>query len=307
MTTTRVWEVYEQVFQKLQALGQFPYPAIYEKLFYSIINESADEELTKILGESLSLCDKVENTTNYLEIVQMLLSSFTESHSDIARIASIQQGHLERSTPKNSECIVMVENLTLLGEELSLELKKADEKIKMVNHELEVAIKEATVDPLTQAFNRKALNEDLNSIIAAGDDKALNLILLMLDVDNFKGVNDCYGHITGDKVLQYLVKLIKTVVRTTDKIYRFGGEEFLIVLNRCQIDTALAISEKVRSAIAHNKLISNGETIQLTVSIGVAVHQVGDTLDVMVECADKALYKAKGCGKNKVVLCDRMN
>jgi diguanylate cyclase len=300
--TTCVWEIHQEIIQKLQTLGTPPYPAVYEKLFHSIVNESADKELLKILGNNLSLCEKVENTVNYLEIIQMALSSFTESNSEIVRIASIQQGHLEQSVPKSSECIVMVENLTLLGEELSIELKKADEKIKMVNHKLETAIKEATVDSLTQALNRKALYEDLNPVIEAGEDKQINLMILMLDIDNFKGINDCYGHITGDKVLQYLVKLMKTVVRTTDKVYRFGGEEFLIVLNRCQIDTALTIAEKIRSNIARSKLIANTDTIQLTVSIGVASHQQGDTLESIVERADEALYDAKGHGKNKVIL-----
>ncbi|MDH4226912.1 MAG: diguanylate cyclase [Deltaproteobacteria bacterium] len=129
-----------------------------------------------------------------------------------------------------------------------------------------------------------------------------NLSLLMIDIDNFKGINDRYGHLVGDKVLSGMSELIKKCVRKSDLVARYGGEEFSVILPQTPLDGALTEADKIRASIAEH---SYGGVIneKVTVSIGVAAlpHKtIVEPVD-LVNIADRALYRAKGSGKNRVL------
>ncbi len=126
----------------------------------------------------------------------------------------------------------------------------------------------------------------------------------MIDADDFKILNDQHGHLAGDKVLYFLAQSIKSVIRAGDKVYRYGGEEFSVILNRCDQEQAFAVAEKIRTKIEQSHLIYSGNTIKLTVSIGATLHHEGDTYDEFVGRADDGLYRAKNEGKNTTILID---
>ena len=127
-----------------------------------------------------------------------------------------------------------------------------------------------------------------------------SLSVLMFDIDDFKKVNDTYGHECGDIVLQQVASIIKTSVRSTDLAARYGGEEFVVILSDADISGASVIAERVRSRVENMDVIHNGQSIKVTISIGVAEYIHGnENAKELVNRSDIALYASKRSGKNK--------
>ena len=160
----------------------------------------------------------------------------------------------------------------------------------------------ARLDPLTGVGNRLAINEALARLLQQTGDSRADLGVLMIDADHFKGVNDRFGHAGGDVVLQALVSNIRGCLRQSDVIGRIGGEEFVLLLPQTSLGAAMALGERVRRTLEASPLAIDGEAVQLTVSVGVAV--AGPTVRdgaKLLQCADRALYAAKRAGRNRVM------
>ncbi len=125
---------------------------------------------------------------------------------------------------------------------------------------------------------------------------------MMLDLDHFKRINDSFGHANGDMVLIEFYRTCQQLVRESDTITRYGGEEFLVLLPETQLHQAVDLAERIREAVAEIELEANGGIIRLTVSIGVVEWDAErfKTIEDMLECADEALYNAKNNGRNQV-------
>lgn len=158
----------------------------------------------------------------------------------------------------------------------------------------------ATTDKLTGLHNRQALDLLFDQLIFDQSRVPEELALLILDIDHFKHVNDSFGHLAGDAVLEHFANLIVSRLRQMDIVCRWGGEEFLVLLKGCDLDTALNMAEELRLGILNNPLTFQGEKIAITVSVGVTIYQPEDTRDAMISRADKALFEAKQQGRNKV-------
>ena len=170
---------------------------------------------------------------------------------------------------------------------------------KMLMREIEES---SYTDPLTKAYNRFFLDKHGNKLKEKLE-KHISLGVLMLDIDHFKNINDTYGHAVGDAGIVLLVETIRQVIRPIDKLIRYGGEEFVVILDSADMEEAKRVAEKIRTAFAMNKKCSRGElTFQKSVSIGVSV--MPDFSKDIWECinqADTALYEAKEGGRNRVV------
>ncbi|MBL4798370.1 MAG: diguanylate cyclase [Oleispira sp.] len=154
-------------------------------------------------------------------------------------------------------------------------------------------------DQLTGIYNRHYLIEAAQHKIARATRHKQPLSLLMLDIDHFKAVNDTYGHSKGDEVLQEVSQVLKTQNRTEDVVARFGGEEFIILLDQCDSDSAEQKSQYLRKTIEE----LNPSGIKITISIGIAqLNQTGDSFDDLLKRADLAVYQAKDQGRNCVVV-----
>lgn len=301
----KITDIHDQTIAMLRALRLAPYPSQYKIYFDKIFVEQADEALKNAKKEEESRVQLNYGIGKYLDIAHRSVIAFVETHTDISHVARMQTKYLSQGSIHQGErCADLVGGLTTLGDEMSNELKKAQAKIDELTLELEKVAAEMTTDPLTQVANRKGLIEDLEKVIDAGQSKQLPVVLMMIDADNFKNLNDTHGHVAGDKVLYFLAQSIKSIIRTGDKVYRFGGEEFAVVLNRCDYDKVFEIADNIRSKIEHKHLIYSGKTIHITVSIGVTVHHVKDSFDDFIARADSALYRAKQDGKNKTVFID---
>ncbi len=166
---------------------------------------------------------------------------------------------------------------------------------KYVENELE---KYVNFDYLTKTYNRRFLMEYLIIEIKKAERKKNNLAVALIDIDNFKLVNDTFGHTEGDHVLQDVAKIMKSNVRRSDIVSRYGGEEFLIVMNDTTEQGAMVLAEKIRKAVE----IHQFTTGNITISLGVSCFSSGTSIDLLIKHADDAMYQAKKEGKNRAVL-----
>jgi diguanylate cyclase (GGDEF)-like protein len=157
-------------------------------------------------------------------------------------------------------------------------------------------------DAMTGLHNRRFLEEFTETMVSSNQRRKSQMSIMMLDLDYFKMVNDTYGHDAGDLVLKALAKTMKASVRASDLVIRYGGEEFLIILQDAAGEAAEMVAEKIRSAVESMKVQLPGTVLQKTISIGVAAFpQDSDTFWQAVKCSDLALYNAKESGRNRVV------
>ncbi len=162
------------------------------------------------------------------------------------------------------------------------------------------ALKSALIDPLTGAKNRAGMQTALKREIELSHRHNSPMCIMLLDIDHFKSVNDNFGHAGGDFVLQAVVQCIQETIRGSDMLFRFGGEEFLIMLSSTTIEGAALLAERIRQKIEALSFAPH-RTLQITASLGISALQQSETLDLFFERTDKALYTAKESGRNRVV------
>lgn len=181
-------------------------------------------------------------------------------------------------------------------------LENSLDEISALKTEIVKAKQEALSDGLTGLMNRKGFDATLHKCLATPQQE---VCLFIADIDHFKKVNDSYGHLFGDKVIQAVAKILQKFTHNTHTAARYGGEEFIVLLPNTPLETAKEIAENIRKQVAAitiknnvtQKLISN-----ITISLGVTAYQLGETMDSFVGRADQALYTSKAQGRNQVTL-----
>ncbi len=161
---------------------------------------------------------------------------------------------------------------------------------------------QATHDRLTSLWNRGVIEELLSREIHRSKREKSCTAVMMCDLDHFKGVNDKHGHAAGDDVLREVSRRLHAAVRSYDMVGRYGGEEFLVVLNKCDPNCALTRAESLRTTIASRKMRAAGSSLTVTMSVGLALSSDFETCSVeeIIHHADLALYAAKAAGRNCV-------
>lgn len=163
----------------------------------------------------------------------------------------------------------------------------------------------ATHDSLTAILNRQTLLSFAENRLKTDNPELFTV--MMLDIDHFKNVNDTYGHIAGDKVLRMAADVLRKCLRDSDLLGRYGGEEFIIILNRTKSDEALVVAERIRSAVEDYGFSEHGQQIRITASIGISTTMTGQgeqVLNALIHQADQALYQAKASGRNRCIQSD---
>jgi diguanylate cyclase (GGDEF)-like protein len=184
--------------------------------------------------------------------------------------------------------------------EMSLQTQMRSQQLASENENLE---KQAATDGLTGLANRMALAQFLTGALAESQHAAEPVSLLFLDIDKFKAVNDTHGHQIGDEVLQRLGNLLRSLVKNTDLAARYGGEEMVVVLRKCDSQQAIETAERVREAVQAECFDCDGKSFHVTASIGVATDAPDSRFgspDELIAAADRALYHAKESGRNQV-------
>lgn len=158
----------------------------------------------------------------------------------------------------------------------------------------------AYTDPLTRTNNRAAFNDMVLREIKRASRNQQHLSLIFVDIDHFKMINDQHGHACGDLALSSVAGWIKDSVRGTDVVFRFGGEEFVILLAETALNDAAIIAERIRADIESHTLAYGMDVLNITASLGVSSLNPGDSMDSFIQRADAAMYLAKRKGRNRV-------
>ncbi|NPA11664.1 MAG: GGDEF domain-containing protein [Epsilonproteobacteria bacterium] len=286
-------EISDKTLKELKKSQKLPYPLYYKEVFNFLAkSEGVYSDINPLLlcESDTSLAQKVVDTAHTK--VKDISKTSNELKEDSKKFAD----DLSNATTRELKDIIAHFNNNLLNK-----IEQMQNKINDLEHELEHAYNELLLDHLTKVYNRKALERDLNEALQRGKDHDLDLALAIIDLDNFKEVNDKYGHLVGDFVLIKLADVIKKMIRDGDKVYRYGGDELIIVFNRVNKESVKRIMQRIIDKISKTTLKYKDNLIKITVSGGIALHKEGDDMESLIRRADKALYEAKN-EKNTIKL-----
>lgn len=257
----------------------------------------AKEAIKRMAATFVSnLADITESTGNYQFKINNYQEQITSAH-DMTNLNGILE-NLVVDIGKMS--VDAKRNLTAFQETQ----KKVDEAEKQINElttKLDYISEAAHQDFLTGALNRRGMDAALVQEFERADRHGTPLTLAMMDIDHFKKINDTLGHSTGDVALAHLVKVVKSIIRSTDVLARYGGEEFIIILPGTKEDDAIEVIKGVQRDLTKNFFLHNNERVLITFSAGVAERFSNETVDEVLPRADAALYKAKQTGRNRVI------
>jgi len=259
----------------------------------STISTINDNELDSVEHAKLAF------TNAYKEIADDSISSYKNTNDAFEELAKIHQATILECNEIHINLPGITEKFNAIQKQMSTEVERANTIITDLSLKVKELERNSNLDSLTKVFNRRALTTYLENICDKEDIKH-ELHLLILDIDDFKRINDTYGHIAGDKILIFIANMLRKTLRDGDKVFRYGGEEFIIILNRIDPKVCLEVSNRILHLIRNNQLIYKGTSLNVTMSIGATKYYKGDTPDDIISRADKALYKSKHAGKNQM-------
>lgn len=207
------------------------------------------------------------------------------------------------------------ENINDINQDES-ELRRAYSALKIAHRELQESFARlqhlARIDELTGVNNRRSLVEFMEREFNLAMRYRTPLSVVMFDIDNFKQINDCFGHLVGDQVLQCLTHVVHAKLRSADVIGRYGGDEFVILCPQTIAQEAMPVAERIHSSSSSIRVKTEKDPPTITISIGIAQTvfssvpgpNKSDTLEDLLRRADQALYAAKKAGKNRTVIFD---
>ena len=290
-----VEEIYENLLERIDTNENATKEQVisYLKDAVDVVSNINDDEIDSIEHA------KAAFNNRYKGLVSQSLSSYKSTNEKFEELTQLHEKTLNECIDEQIDLSTLTDKFNEIQSHMTNEIKKANKIILELSTKVKVLEKASNLDPLTKVFNRRALNSYLNGV-CSNSSIPYNLHVLMLDLDNFKEINDNYGHITGDKILIFISNILRKTLRDGDKIFRYGGEEFTIILNRNNDEECDLIANRILKLISSNKLIYMGQKIYVTASIGLTKLIKGDLPDDLLSRADKALYISKHSGKNKV-------
>jgi diguanylate cyclase len=237
---------------------------------------------------------------------QFLTTAIADNRSQMAAINDVAEQTEAGVDPKHLVESLMGElaRATTRATRLEVSFVEKSRELATIRDSLVQSEERAKTDTLTGLPNRRALEEFFRKAQLAALEQDDPVSVLLLDIDHFKRFNDEFGHGVGDQVLRLMAKVLRERVRDIDLPARYGGEELIVVLPSAGLATATAVAERIRRAVAecHISRRSTGETLPgITISIGVAQFQGGESMADLIERCDRALYQAKNSGRNRVV------
>ena len=276
-------------------------PELSSKLFFRHIIKDDPAVLDEIHNTFGSLLDTlITDTKNTASSSRDFSNKLQEDLQQINQLKN--NGRLEQWLQNMLENSIYFNNTT---QAFTQQLNTAQQEISHLKLQLEDTQREALVDPLTKVANRRSFQNSLNIFLRTPSPSA---VLLLIDIDHFKKINDNYGHNMGDSVLCAMAQTIQDKLPEEIQLVRYGGEEFAVLLINYDMASALPLAETIRQSTANlifrNKM--NGEDLaKITISIGISSYQQGDATEAWIERCDQALYQAKGRGRNQVCISER--
>ncbi len=274
-----------------------------ENSLYTVVSASSGEEALDYLAKNtidVVITDIMMPGINGLELTDTIKKTYDDIDVMVMTGYSSDHSYEEAINKGASEFVfkpIRFEELLLRLKRLLKERQLTVERYQM----LEKLKKLAITDGLTKLFNSRHFYNQLDLEVERCNRYNHSFSLLLFDIDNFKEYNDTYGHLAGDKVLIRLGQIIRTCLRNMDSAYRYGGEEFTILLPETNLNEAGIVGERIRSKVESEKFVSNaGESVTITISVGVTGYRLGEAVSELVQRADQAMYASKEKGRNLV-------
>lgn len=287
---------FEPILKRPQPISAEETDQLYEDFIASRrVDKQVDDvgdSLSGEIGAILELVHSARDSTEAFSEALMRAGAQLSSVSDPEQFKSFVQT-LVGATRK------MAQN----SQSLKSRLAASKAQISELQANLEQMRLESSTDPLTNLANRKRFDQILTQQMREADRTDSPLCLLLIDIDDFKGFNDHFGHQTGDGVLKLVSRAMQAQVKGRDLVARYGGEEFAIIMPRTVLQNAIAVAEQIRRSVMGKELVrkSTGQTLgRITLSIGVACYKYGETAQGFIHRADASLYIAKHGGRNRV-------
>ena len=307
--------VAREALKGLIAQGKAPIPPVYEAAFVSIAEREGMDGLVEFLyttsGHRFSPLRVAEEVGGIITSVKHDLGEYgehLEGHNNALKKEQENINSLEEQagiSQSVSAVAAILQSILYANELMRANLEKAYEKLQSREVELRELQVQNRHDPMTGALNRRALRHDLDVEIARFQRYRRPFSIAMADLDHFKEVNDRYGHLVGDEVLKGFAFLVKSQIRQSDCLYRYGGEEFVILLRETELKTAGLVVERIRRRVAEHVVKKKGDgSVRFTVSasFGVTAVREGDDAQSLLQRADRAMLAAKAAGRNQVVV-----
>ncbi|WP_394145590.1 GGDEF domain-containing protein [Vibrio atypicus] len=280
---------------------------------YGICPPATGEQLYKNYVASRAETDIKNLRANIELLVGQVASSMTDTLADTSNFSAMIDKSFQNLEKVENESMSLEEVMTVvrqLVEEskeirhstrfLNNQLESASEEIQRLKSELAEVQQDALFDSLTSLYNRRSFDNDIRTLCQSGQ----SLCLVLADIDHFKGYNDNYGHLFGDTVIKGIAKRLHISARDGVHAYRFGGEEFALIVPNKQLRIARQYADGLRRSIEKLSIKdkrSGKQVGNITASFGVAEFQLNESPESLIERADKLLYEAKQLGRNRVM------
>lgn len=265
-----------------------------------ILKHSIDESKTSVKNMMATFIDRLDAMTASTEAYQGKMHEYSEkitATQNKQEINELINGILDETRVVQTEAMRSHDIMVAAQREV----KESEMRIKELEEKLAHMSELVREDQLTGSLNRRGLDDIFEREADRADRRGTPLCAAMLDLDNFKKLNDTHGHAAGDEALVHLVRIVKQTLRSIDVIARYGGEEFLIVMPETTLEEAAQAMTRVQRELTTHFFSANNQRLFITFSAGVALRAPHETQDSVVKRADKAMYEAKKTGKNRVV------
>jgi diguanylate cyclase len=257
----------------------------------------AKERLKAMLATFVDrLADFSESTSDYHDKIEHCATKISEAN-DISELSDVLDEVMRETRVIQLNAQRSRDELNQMRSRVS----ESEAEVMRLHDELAHASEMVRHDPLTGALNRKGMNEALESEVARTKRQSSKLCLALLDIDNFKKLNDSLGHAAGDAALVHLAKVVQETIRPEDTLARYGGEEFVVILPDTPIENAVSAMVRVQRELTRRYFLNNNDKVLITFSCGVAELGEGEDPFETLKRADAGMYLAKRAGKNRVV------
>lgn len=257
--------------------------------------EVSSEELEQLKRRVLDIASNIKDIT---DDVKEKLEKSAVQYDDSIKSISNYAGMVDEGIANELEKVKYI-NYSLKSE-LEAARKVLEKQRKSIENIKEMSLK----DHLTGLYLRRYMNDVLENLIYSYNRYKKVFSVIMMDLDNFKSINDTYGHLAGDEVLRVIGSVLKTSTRKSDIPIRYGGDEFIVILPETKLDDAVVVARKIRDKINSIKFKKNNIEFKCSLSLGVTQVKDGDTVESVLDRVDQALYKTKKNEKGEITVLE---